>query len=129
MLNDSDLQWHETTNVGEHTPPDAGDHADLSKGAFSYATKEIEVEEADFSVEINWLMGLRNSISELDAQDCVERPRLRRTCCLQHTAPIWTTNDEREGGRRGRGNGGRKRDVVVVCGLRPPGSTWTTLEA
>ena len=31
-------------------------HADLSKSALAYATKKIEVEEVDFSVEINGLM-------------------------------------------------------------------------
>jgi len=62
------------------------------------------VEEVDFSVEINWLMCLRRGISERDARAHVERPRLHRTCCLQHTAPIWTAKDERAGG----GGGGRE---------------------
>ena len=38
-------------------------HADLSKSALAYATKKIEVEEVDFSVEINGLMGEKD-ISE-----------------------------------------------------------------
>ena len=36
--------------------PTTKTHIDLSESALSYATKEIEVEEVDFSVEINGLM-------------------------------------------------------------------------
>jgi len=40
------------------TPSPQKADADLSEGAFAYTTKEIEVKEVDFSIEINGLMGL-----------------------------------------------------------------------
>jgi hypothetical protein len=41
-----------------------GKGAHLSKSAFAYATKEIEVEEVNFSIEINGLMSSKKDISE-----------------------------------------------------------------
>ena len=65
MLNDPDLDWCEIGNGGEHKfRPAQERNADLSESALPYATKEIEVEEVDFSVEINGLMGVK-SISEV----------------------------------------------------------------
>ena len=102
------------------TPSPQKADADLSESAFAYATKEIEVKEVDFSVEINRLMGLGRSISR-DVRDDMSRLRFHRTCCLQHTAPIWTAKDgEMEGGRKMEGRG----DGVVVCGTKPPGFTY-----
>ena len=61
MLNDSDLRWRQVTSMSEHERPSLAqrESADLSKGALSYATKEIEVEKVDLSVEINGLMSLK----------------------------------------------------------------------
>ena len=58
MLNDPDLQRCEITDwVSTMKPrPAQTTHADLSESALPYATEKIEVEEVDFSVEINGLM-------------------------------------------------------------------------
>lgn len=40
----------------QETPSNAGSNADLSESALPYTTKEIEVEEVDFCVEINGLV-------------------------------------------------------------------------
>ena len=100
-------------------------HADLSESALAYATKKIEVEEVDFSVEINGLMGGKD-ISERVFGAVGGYRKLGRTCGLQHTAPI----GGRKWGAAGWQGGGRRRGggewVCCRClGRKPPGLLFT----
>jgi len=67
VLNDPDLhgqKWRTQVSAKQETPFNAGSHADLSESALPYTTKEIEVEEGDFGVEINGLVNGGRWISE-----------------------------------------------------------------
>jgi hypothetical protein len=97
--------------AGEHenSSPTQKTHADLSESALAYATKEIEVEEVDFSVEINGLMSLKKGISGRVIRDHVEPTEIAVpvVCSIRH--PL---DDEGRKGGEGKGEGG----WVVVCG-------------
>ena len=96
------------------SPQKAG--ADLSESAFAYTTKEVEVKEVDFSIEINGLMGLERH----------QQGRCEPAEIPPHLlSAAHSTHLDGEGWGDGRGEDGRGEEGVdVVCGTKPPGFTY-----